>query len=230
MQASLEPDLRSPTRQEISAAVTEGVRAPLAALRASMESLSHAFQAEDPRSLAVRGALEEVVRLGHEMQALLDYALPEPARALSCSLLEIAFAARAALPAAMRGQVVLATENGRSRLTVDGTLLSRSITRVLEAAAAETRASILLRSRIDGGEAVFAVVHEAPGGFLGESRGTRLRSAISALSAVLARRDVERMGGRFGIQHDPGGSTVLEIRFPAEAHAEPAGSDAEARA
>ena len=216
MHVSLEPEQKTPTRQEIDAAVTEGVRAPLAALRASMESLAHAFQAEDPRSLAVRGALEEVVRLGHEMQAILDYALPQPAQPLSCSLLEIACSARSSLPAEQRSQVLLAIEDRRARLTVDGTLLSRSISRVLETALTETRSHVLLRSRLDHGEAVFALVQATPHAWITHGSGTRFHSAVSALGAELARRDVERMGGRFALRHDPEGSTVFEIRFPAE--------------
>jgi len=216
MQVSLHRESQSPTRQEIDAAVAEGVRAPLAALRASMESLSHAFQADDPRSLAVRGALEEVVRLGHEMQALLDYALPQIAQPLSCSLLEIACSARSALPSEQRAQVLLAIEDRRARLRVDGTLLSRSIARVLETALAETRAPVLLRSRLDEGEVVFALVHATPPAWGALSSGTRFHSAVTALGAELARRDVERMGGRFTLRNHPGGSTVFEIRFPAE--------------
>jgi len=216
MQVSLEREQQSPTRQEIDAAVTEGVRAPLAALRASMESLSRAFQADDPRSLAVRGALEEVVRLGHEMQAILDYALPQAAQPLSCSLLEIACSARSGLQSEQRAQVLLAIEDRRARLRVDGTLLSRSIARVLETALTETCSSVLLRSRLDQGEVVFAVVQATPPAWNAHSTGTRFRSAVAALGAELARRDVGRMGGTFALRHDPGGSTVFEIRFPAE--------------
>jgi len=223
MQVSLEQEQPVPTRQEIDAAVTEGVRAPLAALRASMESLSHAFQADDPRSLAVRGALEEVVRLGHEMQALLDYALPQTAQPLSCSLLEIACSARSALQAERRAQVLLAIEDRRARLRVDGTLLSRSIARVLETALSATRSPVLLRSRLDRGEVVFAVVQATPPSWIAPGTGTRFHSAVTALGAELARRDVERMGGSFALRHDPGGSTVFEIRFPAELSAEDRG-------
>jgi signal transduction histidine kinase len=216
MQVSTELMSHSPTRQEINAAVTEGVRAPLAALRASMESLSHAFQPGDPRSLAVHGALEEVVRLGHEMQTILDYALPQPTRPLSCSLLEIACSARAALQPEHREQVLLAIEDRRARLTVDGALLSRSIARMLEAALAGTPSHVLLRSRLHCGEAVFALVHATPPPWNARATLPRFRSAATALGREIAQRDVERMGGSFALRHDPGGSTVLEFRFPVE--------------
>jgi len=216
MQTSTEHMSQSPTRQEINAAVTEGVRAPLAALRASMESLSHAFQPGDPRSLAVQGALEEVVRLGHEMQTILDYALPQPTRPISCSLLEIASSARAALQPEHRAQVLLAIEDRRARLTVDGALLSRSIARMLEAALAGTRSQVLLRSRLHCGEAVFAIVHATPPPWNARGAPPRFRSAATALGAEIAQRDVERMGGSFALRHHPGESTVLEFRFAVE--------------
>ena len=216
MHVSLEGEQQAPTRQEIDAAVAEGVRAPLAALRASMESLSRAFQADDPRSLAVRGALEEVVRLGHEMQALLDYALPQIAQPLSCSLREIVCSARSALQPELRASVLLAIEDRRARLRVDGTLLARSMARVLESALTETRSPVLLRSRLDDGEVVFSLVQATPASWSTHGTGTRFHSAVTALGAELARRDVERMGGRFALRHEPGGSTVFEIRFPAE--------------
>jgi hypothetical protein len=181
-----------------------------------MESLSHAFQAGDPRSLAVRRAIEEVVRLGHEMQAVLDYALPQPAQALSCSLLEIACSARTALQEDQRPLVLLATENRRARVNLDGTLLSRSLARVLETALSETRSPVLLRSRLDGCAAVFCIVQATPRVWSTETSGTRFHSVTSALGAEVARRDVERMGGHFAIRNDSCGSTVIEIRFPAE--------------
>jgi signal transduction histidine kinase len=216
MQVSTEQMSQAPTRQEINAAVTEGVRAPLAALRASMESLSQAFPPGDPRSLAVRGAIEEVVRLGHEMQTILDYALPQPARPLSCSLLEIACSARAALQPEHRAQVLVAIEDRRARLTVDGALLSRSIARVLETALAGTRSHVLLRSRIHGDQAVFSLVHATPPPWDPRDAQTRFHSAATALGAEIARRDVERMGGTFAFRHEPGGSTVFEFKFPVE--------------
>jgi hypothetical protein len=219
MQAPFEQDTHSPTGKEISAAVAHGVRAPLAALRASMESLAHGFAAEDPRCLTVRGALDEVVRLGREMQALLDYALPQPAQPSSCSLREIVCSAMDALSAERRAEVLVAIEDRRTRLTVDGPLLSRSIARLLESAMADAHSPALLRARIDGTEAVFALVQGAPPPVRADTE-FRLRSAVSTLGAVLARRDVERMGGRFSLRSSADGRMVSEIRFPGE----PAGS------
>jgi hypothetical protein len=216
MRASIEHHTHDPIRQEISTAVANGVRAPLAALRASMESLVGAFSAGDPRSLAVRGALAAVVRLGHEMQALIDYALPQPAQPLSCSLREILFATRESLTVEQRAGVLLAVEDRRARLVVDGPLLSRSIARLFLSFPLEARGPGLLRARILEGEAVFTVVLAAPSRRDTATDLLPVRSAVSALGAALARRDVERMGGRFSAPEAAEGCSVLEIRFPTE--------------
>jgi K+-sensing histidine kinase KdpD len=150
------------------------------------------------------------------MQTILDYALPQPTRPLSCSLLEIACSARAALQLEHRAQVLVAIEDRRARLTVDGALLSRSIARVLEAAVAGTRSHVLLRSRIHGDQAVFSLVHATPPPWDPRDSQTRFHSAATALGAEIARRDVERMGGTFAFRHEPGGSTVFEFKFPVE--------------
>ena len=216
MQVSLDHALVAPTHQEISTAVAQGVRAPLAALRASIESLSRAFSAGDPGSLAAQGALDEVVRLGHEIQAILDYALPPPAQALSCSMREIVCSALDGLALRDRPHVLLAIEDRRARFTVDGPLLSRSITRLLAAVPTDDLRPALLRARVEGTDVVFALVQDVPGGAGSDHPSTRSRSAVSALGSSLARRDVERMGGRFSVRAEANGNQVSEIRFPGE--------------
>ena len=122
MHTALEQDANLAKDADMPTAVAHGVRAPLAALRASMEALAGGFTAQDPRSLAVRGALEEVVRLGQEMQTLLDYALPLPLQPMSCSLREIVCSAVEGVAVSKRGGVWVALENRGSRLQVDGPL------------------------------------------------------------------------------------------------------------
>jgi len=217
MQAALEHPSDNSADSDISSAVAHSVRAPLAALRASMEALAHGFQSEDPRSVAVHGALEEVVRLGQEMQTLLDFALPLPPLPLSCSLREIVCSAVDGLPPRRRASIWVAVEDHRTRLFVDGPLLSRSLTRLVVSPAADKDDSVLLRARTDGSDVVFAVVQGGPCQARPEDASPTVRttSATSVLGVVLARRDVERMGGRFSSRRGEDGRTVSEIRFPA---------------
>ncbi len=214
MQAALEQDAFLPAGSNMSSAVAHGVRAPLAALRASMESLVHGFNSSDPRSLAVRGALDEVVRLGHEMQTLLDYALPLPLQALSCSLREIVCSAVDGLCPQRRPLVWVAIEDRRTRLQVDGALLSRSLARLIESASADPMGPVLLRARTDGADAVFSVVQAEPAPPRPGEAAMSSTTATAVLGLVLARRDVERMGGRFTFRRGDDGRIVSEIRFP----------------
>jgi K+-sensing histidine kinase KdpD len=214
MQAALEQDASLPANSDMSSAVAHGVRAPLAALRASMESLVHRFNSSDPRSLAVRGALDEVVRLGHEMQTLLDYALPLPLQSLSCSLREIVCSAVDGLCPRRRSDVWVAIEDRRTRLQVDGALLSRSLARLIESASAVAQGPVLLRARTDGPDAVFSVVHGEPSPPRSGETAMSTTTATSVLGLVLARRDVERMGGRFCFRRGDDGRIVSEIRLP----------------
>lgn len=214
MQAAVEQDASLPANPDMSTAVAHGVRAPLAALRASMEALVDRFNSGDPRSLAVRGALDEVVRLGHEMQTLLDYALPLPVQPLSCSLREIVCSAVDGLCPPRRPHVWIAVEDRRTRLEVDGPLLSRCLARVIECASACPQEPALLRARTEGSDIVFSVVQpEVPPSLRAEA-GLTTTTATSVLGLVLARRDVERMGGRFSFRRGDEGRIVSEIRFP----------------
>lgn len=215
MHAALEHDARSGDDRELSSAVGHAVRAPLAALRASMETLARSFEAGDRRHLAARGALDEIVRLGHELQTLLDYALPLPVQPISCSLREIVRSAVDALGPRGRADVLTAIEDRRARLEVDGPLLSRSLSRLLEPAHGSFAAPALLHARLERTDAVFTVVLEPaapkPAG-ASDLRGT---TAASVLGLLLARRDVERMGGAFTCRRGAEERLVSEIRLPA---------------
>jgi K+-sensing histidine kinase KdpD len=216
MHAALEHDARSGNDRDLPSAVGHAVRAPLAALRASMEALARSVDAGDRRHLAARGALDEIVRLGHELQTLLDYALPLPVQPISCSLREIVCSAVEGLGPRRRAEVLTAIEDRRARLEVDGPLLSRSLTRLLEPGPGTTPAPALLHARLDSSQAVFTVVHgpTAPE----TAHGTDLRgtTAASVLGLLLARRDVERMGGEFTFTFRRGEEdrSVSEIRLP----------------
>lgn len=214
MHVALEQDTNSFTNPDITSAVALGVRAPLAALRASMEALVLEFNSDDPRSLVVRGALDEIVRLGHEMHTLLDYALPLPVQPLSCSLREIVYSAVNGLRPARRAAVWIAVEDRRARVQVDGPLLSRSLARLIESAYSQAQDPVLLRARSDGSDAVFAVVHGEPPSPRKSDVVSNATTATSVLGLVLARRDVERMGGRFSFRRGDDGRIVSEIRFP----------------
>jgi K+-sensing histidine kinase KdpD len=219
MQAALPQNNHFSADSQISSAAAHGVRAPLAALRASMEALAHGLDSTDPRSTTLRGALDEVVRLGHEMQTLLDYALPLALQPMSCSLREIVCSAVDGVGPARRASVWVAVENRRARLEVDGPLLSRTLSRLIDCAVADAQGPVLLRARVDGADAVFAVVQGEVRASSGADSCLKSTSVTSMLGLVLARRDAERMGGSFTFRRGENGRIVSEIRFQGSATA-----------
>lgn len=215
MHVALVQDLEFAGDRDVSSAVANAVRAPLAALRASMEMLASSFDVGDRRNVAARRAIDEIVRLGHELQTVLDYALPLPVAPISCSLREIICSAVEHLGPRRRADVITAIEDRRARLEVDGPLLSRSLSRLLEPAPGAHAAPALLRARLERTQAVFTVV-------LGRTDVESPRvpefcttTAASVLGLLLARRDVERMGGQFTFRRGDEDRIVSEIRLPA---------------
>lgn len=164
-----------------------GLRLPLAALRASLESLSHRFDERDPRAPQAAAALAQVTRLQHNVQTILDAQHPTQLRLLSCTLHEIVSSAVNALVPEHRSRVLAAVERGDERVLVDGPLVSRALTRILEIGLDQGSDSALLRVHARDGRATFSVLLER----LEASSGS-----IEALALHVAQRDVERMGGQ----------------------------------
>jgi K+-sensing histidine kinase KdpD len=192
--------------------VTNNIRTPLSALRASLESLAVGFAAGDPRALLLRGATSELQRLGHNVQALLDWSLPPNIRPLACTLEEIAHAALDGLSADCKTCVLLAVENGDARLTVDGALLARCLSHLIELGLEDRAQTILLSAREEGSNITFAVVRPAralPANVA--AAGTRETSLGLGLS--LARRDIERMGANLTTRRTSSGRVVHKIEF-----------------
>lgn len=192
------------TTHEHHAELVGGLRTPLAALRASLEALSHRFEANDPREAQVHASLAQVVRIQHNLQTLLDARQPVPLRPLSCTLQEIVSSATNALVPEHRQRVFVAVEGADERIVVDGPLVSRAIARLLECGLEQSDDPSLLRVRAQSGRALFTVLHrrcDAPEG------------SIEALAKHVAERDTARMGGAFQSRATTEHSGVFEFGF-----------------
>jgi K+-sensing histidine kinase KdpD len=184
---------------ELSDAISSGICVPLAALRASMESLARGLDAADPRATLLSSALGEVVRMGRNVQALLDIAIPPPLRPLHCTLDEIAHAALQSIGSEQRSRVLLAVESGGARLFVDGPCLSSTLSHLIEAGLCETSHPVLVSARSSGARCMFSVVSVAR---TGSQTATRSKPR---LGLELAHRQIQRMGGDLSLhrtQHD----------------------------
>lgn len=200
---------------ELSEAIANGISVPLSALRASMESLARGLVTGDPRATLLHGALDEVVRMGRNVQALLDIALPPPLRPLDCTLEEIAQGALQALGAQRATRVLLAIEDGRNRLFVDGPLLSSALSHVIEAGLCETSHPVLVSVRCSTGRCVFSVLYVAqPAAHADASAPSAAPRSSARLGLELARRLIRRMGGELGLSRAANDQVLWLARLP----------------
>ncbi|MFO1011714.1 MAG: hypothetical protein U1F29_16760 [Planctomycetota bacterium] len=184
--------------------LVSALRTPLAALRASLETLSHRFETNDPREPQVAASLAQVVRLQHNLQTILDARHALSLRPLSCTLQEIVSSAVNALVPEHKSRVLVAVESADERVVVDGPLVSRALARLLECGLDQGDDPALLRVRAQAGRASFTVLHrrcDAPAG------------SIEALVAHVAARDAQRMGGTFEARSTLEHAGVFELAF-----------------
>jgi signal transduction histidine kinase len=193
---------------ELASSVSASLRTPIAALRASLETLARDLEGEDPRAQALEIALEEVVRLGRQVQTLVEFALPQPLHALRCRADEIARGAVAFLPPPGRERVVLACEGAHSAIEIDGPLFSRALSLLLADALEGSCEPVLLVARCDEKEASFTIVHGHRAGSLAE------RGGDLALGVILARRDLARLGARVYTDRPSSGPASVLVRCP----------------
>jgi len=190
---------------------------PLAALRASMESLLADFGGQDERGRAIEGALEEVLRLSRSVQALVDWAAPPRVRPLRCNAEELLEAALRPLSAESRRRLSISRPARNVALSIDGPLFSAALQHLLENLLAHNEDSALLRVSAGAEDVTFTLVGAAPFGAGIEGFTARRSSARAAqveLGIGLARREIERMGGRVEAVRTDLGTTCVRIDVP----------------
>jgi len=202
---------------DLGLTMTQVLRNPLAALRASMETLASEFRADDPRATQLNGALEQVLKMSRDVDALMHFAAPRPLAPLSCSFDEILHSALRRQRFEHASRVRLASSNSDEPLVVDGPLLADCLARLLENALSNTDDWILLSARRELDWMHFGVVlgvddrrREAE-----RMHGLTLnRIAALELGLTLAQRDVKRMNARLDISHTPLGNTCISVLVP----------------
>jgi hypothetical protein len=161
----------------------------VASLRAALDAVCAAMPAEDALQAPIAGARTELDRFARDVQALIDWSLPNPVRPLECSLEEIGLAAVDALSPSRRQRTVFAVERPHARVVIDGPLASKSLARVLEHgfATGAGHAGLQIEPRDTGfcASASFGGTAEIED------------SVAAGLAEPLARRDLVRLGARF---------------------------------
>jgi K+-sensing histidine kinase KdpD len=194
------------TTPELGLTMTRILKNPLAALRASMESLARELPASDPRSEHVRAALDEVVRISRGVQDLVDFTAPREIKPLSCTAEELLYSTVHMLPEPLRRRVRVARAEGMRELSVDGPQLCQAMRHLVEYALATAADEVLFGVREEADAIIFTLVSES-------TDATKRESTQLDLWLHLAGRDIPRMGGSLKLQHSARGATCIQIVF-----------------
>jgi hypothetical protein len=183
-------------RDLLGEALIHGLREPLAALRASLESLARGAEQGPVRESLAENAVEEVARLGRTVQDLIEFVSPVPLQAMRTTLDEVVEAALAAL-GSERGRVLLAVEHGSDLLHVDGPRLARCLSLLLLEALRSGPGEVLLHTSGVQHKTSICVTREL-------TRATRPQSSsassVASLARGLAERELARLGGRLAVK------------------------------
>ena len=196
-------------------AIAQGIRTPLAALRASIEALVPELGAQGNACAVLNRALMEIVRVDQCAEALIEFAQPTPLRPMACTPRELAQEALASLQAGFRRRVWLALESDSTALMIDASVAVRALAALLERAAQRPSAEVLLHSHQERDATVFAIVGDlaqcAPGHLEHSWSSTRTPENIEL---VLARRDIRRLGGELSVHESTPTHCCVMIRLP----------------
>ncbi len=205
-------------------AMIDGLNLPLAALRASLESLANELDEHDPRTSTVAGALREVSKVGRTVRELAEFSnMPTP-MPLRCTAEEIVYSARHSLPQEQRRRVLVARVERQHTLNVDGPLLAKSLLRLIENAVEAGSSWVLINVRKEGDSTVFVTLNRDPGEEFdwdwAQAPFQTDKPEHIGLGLALAKRDVELLGGTLDLSRTPRGQAIAVVRVPNEPEAE----------
>jgi len=203
--------------EELGLALAKGLDIPLAALRASMESLSDRLAPDLHAHGLLGGALREVERLGRNVRDLMDYVLPPAPMPLRCTASEIAHATVAGLPAEYRSRVLVAREHAEEPICIDAPLVARALRRPVENAFEAGSDDVLIVARNLGTSVSFRVIDGCRFGV----DSSWARSAFHStkrnhlgLGLALTERDLLLMDGKLELANSPEGGTIATLTIP----------------
>ena len=214
-------DAGSGTHGSLARALDQGLNTPLAALRATMESLGGEVLQGGHRvkPLRIDGVLREVDRLGKNVRELCELAAPPVPLPSSCSLQEIVSSARSGLSLEQRARVIAARTEPGAAIVVDGPLLTTCLRRLLENALEATDGPVLVVARREKGQASLSVIDDAPSAFGPGWQPVPFHSTKPnhiGLGLTLTRRDVALLDGRLEFLSTPDGHTCVRITIPSK--------------
>lgn len=211
---------------ELPRALSQSLATPVEALRATVELILDEYHPHDPRRSLVRGVLDELVRVGKNVQALMELAegpIPSPA---DCTVGEIVGSARLRLRPDQRRRLWVGLEGVREPLFVDAPQLSRCLHRLLENALEASADEVLLTAKSNHSTTTLTVVNQSFGPGLDPSSAVKAFQSDKpnhiGLGLTLVQRDVERMGGNLTLSQSGFGNAFAALSFPRHLAAESA--------
>jgi signal transduction histidine kinase len=189
----------------LRAVLAHDVNTPLAALHAALEDLSRALATDDATAAVLARALAGIDEVERAADALVAFATPAPLQPLRCSLREVTRSAWLTLAEEVRERVWLAQETDPGELVTDGPLLARRLGCLLTDATRRGPGEVLFHAHVDDEVAYFAIVAVSAG------------PAAPTLEALLARRDLARLGAEVSVRGSNPRHTCLTIRMPSAA-------------
>jgi signal transduction histidine kinase len=207
--------------EELEEKLSRSIDLPLAALRASLESLNESLPGTDP----LGGIIQEVLRIGANVRELVEFTCPPCPRPVTCSALEVTFNALRGLSSEHRERVILARVEATGNMHTDPTLLASGLRRVIENALEATADQILLTVRQRAGETVFSVIDRSSEPFDAGLATTPFLSTKKnhlGLGLALTQRDLGLVGGSLRLDRTNLGDTCVVVTVPDEHSAQAA--------
>jgi len=193
MQETYSTDLNE--RSLVRDAMLRDVRAPLAALRTTIEFMQRDLVQGDPHEPMMTSALEEIDRLQRNVETLYQFSVAPDVAPLTCTLEEICRASIRLLAPDETERVWLALDQVGATLQTDGTLLANALALFIDDAIRRGSAEILFHAHVDDGVVYFAIVDDFSSTDEIDVDALPTESEPASMGLRVARRDVGLLGG-----------------------------------
>lgn len=217
---------------ELAATVAHGIRNPLAGIRAAAQFGREELDSPQRMQESFDDIIRETDRLEGRVRAILDIARPltaeiEPHRAGDLAR-DFVASVRHRIPPAVK--LSLADESGNATIDVDRRQLDEVLDAIVNNAveAMDGRGELRLRTFVEAREGhvsqvVFSLTDTGPG--IDQARVGRIfdlfyttKPAGTGVGLAMARRLVERLGGRIEVDSAPGQGATFRLCFPPSSH------------
>ncbi|MBX3027099.1 GAF domain-containing protein [bacterium] len=211
---------------EVSAAVAHGIRNPLAGIKAAARVAGLELGAEHPARATIGDIVDESNRLEARIKALLDFAKPFEPHPAPCAVDEMVAEALRALRAQIQAQAIAVEVDIDPELPAAAVdrgqiveVLLVLLSNAIEAMAGGGRLSVRARRSDDGRHLQLDVRDSGIG--ISPAQQARLfhlfattKPTGTGLGLAVAKKIVERHGGRIGATSAPGEGTCFTVRLP----------------